>query len=485
MSANRPGMGVCALLSIMISLPISTVSASPPCGTWNTTPTPNVGNSVTRLTAISSISADDAWSVGYWRNEPAGRGPLVLHWNGSVWSLRNLPETQQLGNYPETVGVDAAPNHDVWVVGNVTTTYPTNNLPLVLRWRNGAWDHVDTVTLRPQTVYPYAARGGFAMEVDAIAEDDIWAVGIGAGFGDAQATSVPLALHWDGSDWTDVDVPRVANRHHELNDVFAISSNDVWAVGDYRNVAGTFRGVTYHWDGSEWSHIPSPIEDISQSGLNDVVATGPNDVWAVGGGDAGVVLMHWNGSQWNVAEPPPNSSGSLAAVGPNDLWASGWNGFWHWDGASWTEVPAFIPGASYVIRGGGLEIVGDCDIWSVGFWTEEDGMTSFSLAERLQQSATAVLQQDDATPSLSFPNPFVPGSQIHLHLSTAGPTRLGVYDVCGRELKTLFESQNANGSRSLTWSGVGQGEGHLPAGVYFLKLTEGEKTTTAKLVLLR
>lgn len=375
-----------AVPSLLVALTLLSVTtqATPPCGDWDLMPTPNVGNSVTRLTAVTALSSDDAWAVGLWRDDPGPFGPLALRWNGTTWSETDLPDTSHLGSSPQTDGVDAAFNGDVWIVGNVRTTYPTHNMPLVLRRRGGSWDFVDTVTLRPQTVYPFAARGGLLYEVDALAPDDIWAVGQAAGFGDGGATSAPLAVHWDGSSWTEVDVPRVANRHHELNGVVAIGSDDVWAVGDYRNVAGAFRGVTYHWDGTVWSHVYSPIEDVAQSGLYDVVATGPNDVWAIGGADStGVILMHWDGEQWNVVQSPPNSGGSLAAVGPNDLWASGWNGFWHWDGGTWSEVPAAVPGATYVIRSGGMEIVDDCNLWCVGFWTLADGITSSTLAEEL------------------------------------------------------------------------------------------------------
>jgi hypothetical protein len=393
------------LLLALISLPTMS-RASGLCGPWDLVATPNVGNSVTWLNAVTALSADDAWSVGLWRDNPAGRGPLALRWNGSAWSETDLPETGQLGAYPETDGVDAAPGGDVWIVGNVTTTYPTYNLPLALRWRGGSWD-------------PSAARGGFAYEVDALASDDVWAVGQAVGYGDGGATSVPLAIHWDGSGWTDVEVPRVANRHHQLSDLVAISHDDVWAVGDYRNVAGTYRGITYHWDGQAWSHIYSPIEEISQSGLDDVVATGPNDVWAIGGGDSGVVLMHWDGSQWSLAPAPPNSGGSLAAVGPNDLWASGWNGFWHWDGASWTEMPTSVPGASYVIRSGGMEIVGGCDIWCAGFWTLADGITGYTLAERLQPAPATVESRPGMGSAITFPNPYRPGDQIRLELPPA------------------------------------------------------------------
>lgn len=368
--------------------------AAPPCGDWQLTPTPNVGDSVTRLTAVTALSPSDAWAVGLWRNTSGVFGPLAMRWNGTTWSLKDLPDTSQLGAQPETNGVEAASNGDVWVVGKVFTGYPTDQLPLLLRWRGNSWDYVNTMTLPPQTVYPFGPRGGILYEVDALAPNDIWAVGLASGYGDGGATTVPLAAHWNGSTWTDVEVPRIANRHHELSDLVAISPNDVWAVGDYRNVAGAFHGVTYHWDGSSWSHVDSPIEQmIGDTGLDDVAAAGPDDVWALGGGSQeGVVLMHWNGSQWSLMPPPPNSGGSIAAVGPNDLWVSGWNGYWHWDGNSWTEVPAEVPGATYVIRSGGMEILGECSLWCVGFWTLPDGTTSFSLAEKLAPANSLRLQ---------------------------------------------------------------------------------------------
>ncbi len=375
------------LVAGLILAPGKTIAA-PPCGEWDLVSTPNFGNSVNRLRAVTALSPNDAWAVGLWRNDPVGYGPLAMRWNGSAWSLVNLPDTSHLGTSPQTEGVDSTANGDVWVVGYLNTPYPTNNLPLVMRWRGNSWDYVETVTLRPQTVYPFGPRGGFLYEVAAIAADDVWAVGLAAGYGDASATSVPLAAHWDGSRWTDVEVPLVANRHHELSDVVAIAPDDVWAVGDYRNVAGPFLGVTYHWDGNSWSHVDSPIEHMGSSGLEDIAATGPDNVWALGGANGAVVLMHWNGSQWSLMEAPPNSGGSIVAVAPNDLWVSGWNGYWHWDGSTWTEVPADVPGATYVIRSGGMDIIGECDLWCVGFWTLPDGITSFTLAERLSGEAS-------------------------------------------------------------------------------------------------
>jgi hypothetical protein len=373
--------------SMLIAAALAPAAAlAQPCGDWSMVPTPSIGTSVTRLTSVAARSPEEAWAVGLWRNTSVGAGPLIVRWDGAAWGQVEMPATAHLGTMPQTVGAAIAPNDDAWVVGYVTTTYPTYNMPLLMRRRAGSWDIVSTAALRPQTVYPFAARGGLLSAAAALAPDDVWAVGLGGGYGDGGATAVPLAVHWDGSSWTAFEVPRVANRHHDLVAIAAIATDDVWAVGEYRNIAGAYRGITYHWNGTNWSHVPSPIENIPGSGLIDITATASDEVWAIGTGDSAVVLMRWNGSQWSLMQPPPNTGGSILATGPDDLWASGWDGYWHWNGSAWTAVPASVPGSEYVIRSGGMQMVGNCDIWTVGFWQRPDGVT-FSLAERLGSSA--------------------------------------------------------------------------------------------------
>jgi hypothetical protein len=414
-----------ALLLALAVLP-AIGEAAPQCGNWASVPTPNVGDSVTRLRDVTALSASDAWAVGLWRNTTGAFGPLAMRWNGTSWSQTALPSTSHLGALPTTEGVTSAPNGDVWVVGNVFVGYPYDNRPLVLRWRGGSWDYVDVVTLHPSTTYPFAPRGGLLEEAATLAADDIWAVGLAGGDGAGGASTVPLAIHWDGSSWTETSVPSVSNRSHRLHGVVALSHNDVWAVGSSTNVADVMHAVTFHWDGTSWSHISSPIEALGQSDLSDVVATGPDDVWAIGGVMGGaVVLMHWNGTQWSLAQAPPDSGGALAAVAPNDLWASGWNGFWHWNGSAWTASPSPVPGSSYVIRGGGMEIVGSCDVWSVGFWTLADGITSFTLAERLNGSGTSFCFGDASAGPCPCGNNGSPGRGCQNSASTGGALQSG------------------------------------------------------------
>jgi hypothetical protein len=81
-----------------------------------------------------------------------------------------------------------------------------------------------------------------------------------------------IVEHWDGSQWTiDYNLPGVL-----LNGVDALAADDVWAVGTYS--VGT---LIVHWDGTEWTTVPSP--DPGHGGdLRAVDAVTRNDLWAAG-----------------------------------------------------------------------------------------------------------------------------------------------------------------------------------------------------------
>ena len=44
---------------------------------------------------------------------------------------------------------------------------------------------------------------------------------------------------------------------NSLYSVAAIGPNDVWAVGSYTGTGG-YQTLTEHWDGGQWSIVPSP-----------------------------------------------------------------------------------------------------------------------------------------------------------------------------------------------------------------------------------
>ena len=135
----------------------------------------------------------------------------------------------------------------------------------------------------------------------AISPSDIWAVGSYTGTG----RYLTLTQHWDGTQWSIVPSPNPGTYNNHLSGITAIASNDVWAVGDYNNDPAhpTHHLVTRHWDGTEWNVVPNPDPGGNYDNyLTGVDALASDDVWAVGFYRAyspKSLVTHWNGSAWS------------------------------------------------------------------------------------------------------------------------------------------------------------------------------------------
>ena len=84
----------------------------------------------------------------------------------------------------------------------------------------------------------------------------------------------------------------------------------------------------------------------------------------------------------------------------------------------------------------------------------------------------------------NYPNPFNPATTIGYELSDASSVVVKVYDVTGREVKTLFRGKQEAGVHTLQFDGEG-----FASGTYFYELsTSNSKQRTTqlrKMVLLR
>lgn len=80
----------------------------------------------------------------------------------------------------------------------------------------------------------------------------------------------------------------------------------------------------------------------------------------------------------------------------------------------------------------------------------------------------------------NYPNPFNSSTKIEYDLPKSITIRLTVYNVLGKEVKTLVNEKQNAGSYQVEFDG-----GNLPSGVYFYKLTAGDFTAVRKLVLLK
>jgi len=83
------------------------------------------------------------------------------------------------------------------------------------------------------------------------------------------------------------------------------------------------------------------------------------------------------------------------------------------------------------------------------------------------------------------PNPFHSSAFISFELSEPGFTSIEVYDLSGRIVSTLENSELAAGEHSVQWDGRSQNGEPVSAGLYFCRIQSGSITETTGLCLLR
>jgi hypothetical protein len=269
---------------------------------WHAVAAPRHAYAKSRFDGVTALSAARAWAVGstYTGHENSPDAPVVARWDGVHWATaaEGLPRSATV------LDVDAAPGA-VWLAGF------SRNHAFVARLDGSRW-----TTMRP----PVNARFSHLNGIDVIAADDVWAVG-GISTGGSGRT---LALHWDGSHWRAVRTPSprpspaTGSPYTDLSDVDALRPDDVWAVGQAGNVApvGQTETIAVHWDGHRWRHVPTANRPTSDGRrfniLFGVAAVSSDDVWAVGdwngrwpgfgGGGDHALLEHWDGHRWGLVD---------------------------------------------------------------------------------------------------------------------------------------------------------------------------------------
>lgn len=293
--------------------PHSTMS-QPLAEHWNGTQWRLVPSTETRsssgLLAVSAVSTNDAWAVGF-----TGTRTLIERWNGSSWQIIASPS---VGQSDILEGVQALSTNNVWAVGVSNNYNGAVSKTLIEHWDGMSWTIVSS---------PNRGDGDDLHAIAALAPNDIWAVG-------DNDTSTALAEHWDGSQWHIVSTPSLGT-YARLSSVSAFAANNIWAVG-FADTSSGYQTLVEHWDGASWSIISSPSPGLYDDMLNAITVVTAHDIWAAGSYktahyplDNISFMLHWNGARWNVVKTPNPGSylyflvGLAQVPGSGALWAVG------------------------------------------------------------------------------------------------------------------------------------------------------------------
>jgi hypothetical protein len=281
------------------------------------------------LSAVAAVSPTDAWAVGF--SYGTLQKTLAMHWDGTAWTIVPTPSPRQ--EYCHLDSVTAAPGGSVWAVGNCDVS----ETPIVERWDGSAWHIVYKPLL-----------DAIMTSLSASSDSDVWAVGYENQHG---GPTLAVALHWDGSSWAQVRMPRPGR--YNVFGVSAVAPGDVWAVG----TSWQPPAIAENWNGERWraTKVPGRHGRESHNDLSAVSLDSPSDGWAVGYWQGqypatGPLIEHWDGSGWSTVHGPAHDSHGLpigwnavVSTSPTSAWAVGStydNGehgvVGHWDGTAWT-----------------------------------------------------------------------------------------------------------------------------------------------------
>ena len=210
-----------------------------------------------------------------------------------------------------------------------------------------------------------------------------------------------------------------------LRSVSFASLNEGFAVGENGTIIKSSDG------GDNWS------QQFSQSGLqlNKVLFLNPNTGWVVG--EDGTILFTTNsGTQWNNFNFPSK--------------------VWLWDIFFINSTTGWIVGNDGLVlkttNGGGF----------IGI--EDPGISipsKFSLYQ-------------------NYPNPFNLSTLIVYEIAEYSNVNLTVFDILGREIKTIVNSYHVPGKYSIKFNAE-----HLVSGIYYYRLETEKFTDSKKMVLVK
>jgi hypothetical protein len=85
----------------------------------------------------------------------------------------------------------------------------------------------------------------------------------------------------------------------------------------------------------------------------------------------------------------------------------------------------------------------------------------------------------------NYPNPFNPTTNIKYDLPQDALVKISIYDVMGRNIKTLISSNQSAGYQSVRWDATNNYGEPISAGMYIYTIQAGDFRQTKKMVLLK
>ncbi len=238
--------------------------------------------------------------------------------------------------------------------------------------------------------------------------------------------------------------------------------------------AGGYNGALYKSTnaGSTWF-----LSNTGLSGtVNDLVigSTKANVVYA--GSSAGVFKSTNAGTSWSNTGCTNVNAVLINPTNENEIYAATSTGVYKstTGGGGWTAMNTGLSNTnttSLGIYASNYVFVGtygsSMSRWNIMVGAEEQKTTGFKTMFTVK------------------PNPSAGWTRIAYDVTQAGRVNLAVYDIQGRLVSVLVNTNQAPGTHTAVWNGLDENGNCAASGVYFCRLAAGEEQLIQKLILTR
>ena len=87
--------------------------------------------------------------------------------------------------------------------------------------------------------------------------------------------------------------------------------------------------------------------------------------------------------------------------------------------------------------------------------------------------------------SANYPNPFNPSTKINFSINKPGIVSVTIFDILGKEIRTLFNGYCQSGSKIISWDGKDFSGKNMGAGMYIYQLETKDVRISKKMVLIK
>ncbi|MHB8337518.1 MAG: glycoside hydrolase family 28 protein [Ignavibacteriaceae bacterium] len=85
----------------------------------------------------------------------------------------------------------------------------------------------------------------------------------------------------------------------------------------------------------------------------------------------------------------------------------------------------------------------------------------------------------------NYPNPFNPTTQIRFNMPKESVVTIKIYNMLGKEIKTLIRGEKAEGEHSVTWNGTNDRGIQVASGTYFYRINTNNFTQVKKMIFMK